>query len=183
MITSVYYNGEYASKLFAGSQELKECVIDGQVVWKKDYFKPVFHPNSVTEYGITTTINNDGSVTINGKATVSAVNIKISNTILYSATRPDSFGAGETIPGISSGDTILFEIKKLSGSLTNNIGDFNATLRYAANAIFLNNQLTDSSSVFSQSGTTTSELNQLMMYIKSSANAINFRFMPCLTIV
>ena len=127
---------------------------------------PSLLPATATGGGISVTIHEDGTVTLDGTVTVTtALNIKLTNGLVISEPRPEAWDA-DTLPNVIPGHAATLTVTKESGTLTTSGADgFNVTLRHSAAQIFLNAKIGDG--LWTATGTPAEEVKMVVFYIRA----------------
>lgn len=127
---------------------------------------PGLIPATATGGGVSVTIHEDGTVTLDGTVTAAtALNIKLTNGLIISEPRPASWDA-DTLPDIIPGRAATLTVTKKSGTLTTSGADgFNVTLRHSSAQIFLNAKIGDG--LWTATGTPAEEVRMLVFYIRA----------------
>lgn len=127
---------------------------------------PSLLPATATGGGISVTIHEDGTVTLDGTVTVTtALNVKVTRGLVISEPRPAAWDA-DALPGVIPGQAATLTVTKESGTLTTSGADgFNVTLRHSAAQIFLNAKIGDG--LWTATGTPAEEVKMLVFYIRA----------------
>lgn len=126
-------------------------------------------------YGITITVNNDHTVTLNGTAE-QTLNIKITNGTAIQTTQPDEWNT--KLNNIPKDEPLLLRTETLRGTIIPVAGrendSCNFTLRYSAATLFLKAPLTEAPSDYR--ATATSLLSECLLYIYKGTVINNYKF-------
>ncbi|WP_300746886.1 hypothetical protein [uncultured Bilophila sp.] len=135
---------------------------------------PSLFSATATGGGVSVTIHEDGTVTLDGTVTVAAaLNVKLTNGLVVSEPRPSAWDV-DTLPGVVPGRAATLTVTRESGTLTTSGADgFNVTLRHSAAEIFLNAKIGDG--LWTATGTPAEEVKMLVFYIRAGTVMDNLK--------
>lgn len=146
-----------------------------------DFLLSYVSAGTMTSMGITVTIDNAKTITVDGTNTSSNTFIKFTGSLEINSTRPTSWDTNAPIiyPA-SSTKTLKQSTSIISGTYTvPGTEGINMTTRFSTASIFLNSKMSDG--VFNVTGVPTSNVTMGVLYIRKASVVNNLRIAVSLT--